>query len=171
MLPSRPTKTLDPESEAKNTLVFLSEYDNNYCEWDYEAGPTTCKRKYRLLDPIKNVKLSRDKNRNTNTQSFFRGRTALVTCKVSLENQQPKSKKKLKSANQQKNPYQSMAKENYRPHKMIRNNYSLTKQADEKEEEQGFDFMQFWIRHRFEDGAITSLVERLKEKNTTILRL
>jgi len=48
----------------------------------------------------------------------------------------------------------------------------LTRQAEEKEEEQGFDFMQYWIRHRFEDGAISVLVEKLKEKNhTTMLRL
>jgi hypothetical protein len=31
--------------------------------------------------------------------------------------------------------------------------------------------MQYWVKHRFEDGAISSLIGRLREKNTNVLRM
>ena len=99
----------------------------------------------RILKPIKNLKLPKTdrSSRNNKSQLSHRGRTTLIPSKVSLENQEGYQRKKaLLQGN-------NFTKENFKPHKTIRNVYTLTKKASDKEEEEGIDFMQYWVRHRF----------------------
>lgn len=59
MLTNRSNKTVDIELQAKKTLQFFSDYDENNADWDLDelANFTNRKKQIRILDPIKNIKL------------------------------------------------------------------------------------------------------------------
>lgn len=39
----------------------------------------------------------------------------------------------------------------------------MSKQAELKEEEEGINYMQFWVKHRFEEGCIQELMTKLQK--------
>lgn len=127
------SQTISLEDEAKRTLAFLSEFEENNQEWDCDRdsyNKHARKEQLRILLPIKNLRAPKTERARINTsQLSHRGRATLIPSKVSLENQQGSRQK-----NRQKTIIQgsSFTKENFRPHKTIRNTYNLTKQAHER---------------------------------------
>lgn len=161
------SRCFDVEGEAKLTLAHFSNCDFSHTEWANEPKLTDNERRksVRVREPTRNLKPSAEcrrkepKSEDITPNSSFGGLPLLIPSKVSLESAAARKGQKL---SQLRSKIHVLIKENCKPQKSVRG--SPLSAAKQRGRTEGFDLMQYWVRHRFEDGAVGCLVGKLRGK-------